>query len=68
MGEFEQRATDISVNYPPVVGNFRIAHDIALRGQRGEASTEDLRKAMVYYQSLFDQLLEDSSPGRRKIA
>jgi len=68
MGDFEQRSADISVNHPRVVENFRAAHDIALRHRRGEASTEDLRKAMVYYRSLFDELLEQPAPERRKVA
>ena len=34
------------------------AHDIAVRQQRGDASTEDLRVAMVHYRALFEDLLE----------
>jgi hypothetical protein len=37
-----------------------------VRHSRGEASTEDLRKAMVHYRSLFDQLLQDSIPLRKE--
>ena len=59
MGEFDQRAADISVDYPEVVQNYRAAHEIALRHSRGQASTEDLRKAMVHYRTLFQQLLTD---------
>ncbi|HXG90871.1 MAG TPA: hypothetical protein VNN73_00690 [Blastocatellia bacterium] len=58
MGDFEQRAEDISVNYPAVVEHYRIAHAIALRDMRGEANTEDLRKAMLHYRMLFEELLE----------
>jgi hypothetical protein len=58
MGDFERRAADISVNYPTVVQNYRAAQAIALRGERGEASTEELRKAVVHYRALFDELLE----------
>ena len=64
MADFDQRAADISVDHPVVVENYRAAHDIALRHSRGQASTEDLRKAMVHYRSLFDELLEDSLPAR----
>jgi hypothetical protein len=59
IGEFEQRAADISVDHPQVIESYRAAHDIAVRESRGEASTEDLRKAMVYYRGLFEDLLED---------
>lgn len=58
MGDFEQRAADISVSYPGVVQNYRSATTIAQRHGRGEAGTEDLRQAMVHYRSLFDELLE----------
>jgi hypothetical protein len=61
VADFEQRAADISVDYPIVVENYRVAHDIALRHSRGEASTEDLRKAMVHYRSLFEELLQPAS-------
>jgi hypothetical protein len=58
MSDFEQRAADISVDHPRVVANYRAAHEIALRHRRGEASTEDLRNAIIYYRSLFDELLQ----------
>jgi FtsZ-interacting cell division protein ZipA len=57
MGDFEQRAADISVNYPTVVQNYRAAREITVRHERGQSSTEDLRRAMVYFRSLFDELL-----------
>jgi len=47
MGDFEQRAADISVDHPVVTQNYRAAHDIAIRQARGQASTEDLRRAMI---------------------
>jgi FtsZ-interacting cell division protein ZipA len=64
MADFDQRTADISVDHPVVVENYRAAHEIALRHSRGQASTEDLRKAMVHYRSLFDELLEDSPTAR----
>jgi hypothetical protein len=66
VADFEQRAADISVDHPVVVQNYRVAHEIALRHGRGQASTEDLRKAMVHYRSLFDELLENSLPERKE--
>lgn len=56
MGDFERRAADISVDHPQVVENYRVAHDIALRGR--DADTEQMRKAVVHYRALFDELLE----------
>ena len=58
MGDFERRAADISVDHPAVVEHYRAAHDIALRDRRGQADTEDLRKALVHYRALFQDLLE----------
>jgi hypothetical protein len=55
--DFEQRAADISVTHPQVVNNYRAAHQIAVRHREGQASTEDLRNAIIYYRSLFDDLL-----------
>lgn len=54
--DFEQRAADISVEYPNVVENYRIAHEIAKR-EPAQVSTEDLRKAMQHYRSLFEELV-----------
>lgn len=66
MDDFEQRAADISVDYPDVVENYRQAHRISVAAGDRTASTEDLRKAFVYYRSLFDELLGPSSAERLK--
>ena len=58
MGTFEQRAADISVDHPAVVSNYRSAHELAMRNERGQTSTEDLRQSMVYYRNLFNDLLD----------
>jgi hypothetical protein len=56
-GDFEQRAADISVDHPQTVESYRAAHAVAMGSRRGEASTEDLRQAMLRYHALFDDLL-----------
>lgn len=66
IGEFEQRAADLSVDYPVIVDNYRAAHDIALRHNAGKASTEDLRQAMVHYRMLFQELLVEPTIHQRK--
>jgi hypothetical protein len=58
MGDFELRAADISVDHPAVVEAYRAAQAIAVRNERGEADTEALRRAVVHYRTLFDELLE----------
>jgi hypothetical protein len=68
VADFDQRAADISVDHPRVVENYRSAHDIALRLGRGEASTEELRSAMIQYRSLFDDLAQLRTPGEIRVA
>ena len=58
MGDFERRAADISVDHPHVVDHYRAAQAVAVLDRRGEADTEALRKAVVHYRALFDELLE----------
>lgn len=58
VGDFEQRAADISVDHPHVVDHYRTAHQIALRQRTGEADTEQLRQAMVHDRALFADLLD----------
>jgi len=66
VGDFEQRAADISVDHPNVVTNYRAARDVALRNRSGKATTEDLRQAMVHYRSLFEELLAEPTTARRQ--
>jgi hypothetical protein len=62
MADFERRAADISVDHPTVVEAYRSARAIAVRDQQDQASTEELRKAVVHYRTLFDELLEVRHP------
>jgi hypothetical protein len=62
MGDFDARAADISVDHPTVVANYRAARAIALADERGQADTELLRRAVVHYRALFDELLEVRDP------
>jgi hypothetical protein len=63
MTDFDQRAADISVDHPDVVENYRLAHDACLSSGRGQATTEDLRRAMTQYRALFDRLLAAGDTG-----
>jgi hypothetical protein len=60
VSDFEHCAEDISVDHPLVVQHYRAAHEIALRHARGQASTEELRQALIHYRTLFDDLLVPS--------
>jgi hypothetical protein len=66
MSDFEQRTADLSVEHPTVVQHYRTAHGITLAHRRGEATTEDMRQAMIHYRSLFDELV--SEPARARAA
>jgi hypothetical protein len=60
MGDFERMAADLSVDHPSVVAAYRAAQTIATRDARGEADTEELRRAVIHYRTLFDELLGDA--------
>jgi hypothetical protein len=66
MGDFEQRAADISVDHPVVTQNYRAGHEIAVRQARGQASTEDLRRAMIHYRALFEDLVSEPRGVEKK--
>ena len=63
MADFGRRAEDLSVDHPNVIRNYRAGHDIAIAEQEGRASTEDLRRGMVHYRELFEELLEVQPVG-----
>ncbi len=56
--DFDQRASDISVDHPQIVENYRAAHGIHMSQQQGDVSTEQQREAFVHYRALFEKLLE----------
>lgn len=68
VGDFEQRAADISVNHPQVVDHYRTAHRIAERRATGQVDTEGLRQAFVHYRALFADLLETGDADRTAAA
>jgi hypothetical protein len=62
--DFEQRLSDLSVGHAATLDHYRTAHEISGRAARKEASTEDLRQAMVHYRALFEELLQETTQGR----
>jgi hypothetical protein len=66
VSDFAQRADDISVDHPRVLENYRSAHEIALRVGKDEATTEELRTAMIHYRSLFEELVQVPPSSERK--
>ncbi|MFI6318719.1 hypothetical protein ACIBG8_14415 [Nonomuraea sp. NPDC050556] len=57
--DFEQRLSDLSVGHAATLDHYRQAREISVRAARKEASTEDLRQAMVHYRALFQELLDE---------
>jgi hypothetical protein len=66
--DFDQRADDLSVDHPDVMQNYRTAHDIALSHSRGEATTEDLRTAMIHFRALFVDLVNEPDNHPKRVA
>jgi len=66
--DFDRRLEDLSVDHAQTVQNYRAAHDMALRHARGEASTEDMRQAMIHYRTLFDELVDQPEAPPMKAA
>lgn len=69
MADFDRLSADLSVDHATVVDHYRAAQAIAERDKRGEADTEEMRKAVVHYRALFDELLEvEQAPPQPKAA
>jgi hypothetical protein len=63
-GEYEEQVAHLSVEHARTLGHYRDAHEISQLSDRGEATTEQLRQAVVHYRTLFSDLLGvDATPG-----
>jgi hypothetical protein len=60
-GDYEQHLANLSVEHARTVGHYRDAHEISQLSERGEATTEQLRQAVVHYRTLFSELLGDET-------
>jgi hypothetical protein len=67
VSDFDQRAADISINYPELVSNYRLARAIAIKNEQHKADTEELRQALVYYRALFNELLVTEEVAPEKV-
>ena len=65
---FDQRAADVSATYPRVMEDYRRAHAIAVRTGKEEATTEELRTAMIQYRKVFEGLTQAEKPTKQKSA
>jgi hypothetical protein len=59
--DFELRVADISVNYPELVADYRGMHRIAIKEAPDNATTEEMRQAMVHGRTLFENLMKQES-------
>ena len=72
MANFDRRYEDLTVDHGEVARHYRDGHEITLRHQSGQASTEDLRQAMIHFEALFDDLVnevahdDDAQPVRSR--
>lgn len=62
-GDFSDQIAHLSVEHARTLTHYRDAHEIRLRTERGEASTEELRQAVVHYRALFADLLGEEPVG-----
>ena len=59
-GDYDDQIANLSVEHARTLGHYRDAHEISRRNSEGDASTEDLRQALVHYRALFADLLGDN--------
>jgi len=59
-GDYDDQLASLSVEHAATLGHYRDAHEISRRSKEGEASTEDLRQALVHYRALFADLLGEN--------
>lgn len=65
--DFDQRAADISVDYPELVTHYRALHAIARKGEEAEINTEEMRQAMVHGRELFQRLIQPGDAAEERI-
>jgi hypothetical protein len=57
-GAFDRRAADLSVHHSKLVEPYRRANAIVARAGKNDATTEELRGAMILYRTLVEELLQ----------
>jgi hypothetical protein len=65
-GTFEQRSSDLSVQYPRMIDPYRRANSIVARAGKNDATTEELRTAMILYRALFEELVQSKTVEMRR--
>ncbi len=62
---YEEQLAQLSVEHARPLEHYRDAHEINMQNERGEASTEQLRMALVHYRALFSELLGEQPDAFR---
>jgi hypothetical protein len=57
-GPFAQRASDLSVRHSRLMEPYRRTNAITVRAGKNEATTEELRSAMILYRALFEEFMQ----------
>ncbi|MEU7556675.1 hypothetical protein AB0B01_30920 [Streptomyces sp. NPDC044571] len=56
---YQHQLRDLSVDHGRTLEHYRAAHEVNVRSSGGQATTEELRGAMVHYRALFQELLSE---------
>ena len=62
-GDFDDQLETLSVEHAQTLDHYRAAHEIFEANLRGQASTEQLRQALVHYRVLATDLLDINDAG-----
>jgi hypothetical protein len=65
MADFDRRFEDLTVDHGEVARHYRDGHAITERHRLGQATTEDLRQAMIHFEALFDDLVNEVAVDAR---
>lgn len=68
VADFDARYESLTVDHGEVARHYRAGHDIAVKQETGQATTEDLRQAMIHYEALFDDLASEEQAGPPRAA
>lgn len=63
MADFEQRHANLTVDHGEIARHYLAGHEIVERRERGAVSTEELRQAMIHFEALFDDLINEVTTG-----
>jgi hypothetical protein len=61
--ELDDRVDMVVTDHPDLAGDYRAAHEVRLRADRGHAGLDDLRTGFQRYRTLFDRLLGTGRAG-----